>query len=67
MTVSSVRSLEEQRRDFSRSRFLAMPIAGTIAWAIVGIVSPFVSPSLAAWVLFIATGLIFLMALFIAR
>lgn len=67
MSVSAVRSLEDQRRDFSKSRFLAMPIAGTIAWAIVGIVSPFVSPGLAAWVLFIATGMIFLMGLLVAR
>lgn len=67
MSGVPVRSLEEQRRDFSRNRFLAMPIAGTIAWAIVGIVSPFVSTAVAAWVLFIATGMIFLMGLLIAR
>lgn len=67
MSVPSVRSLEEQRREFSRSRFLAMPIAGTIAWALIGIISPFVSVELAAWVLFIATGMIFLLGLLVAR
>jgi hypothetical protein len=67
MTTHSSRSLEEQRLEFSRSRFLAMPIAGTIAWAIIGIASPFVAESLAAWILFICTGMIFGIALIIAR
>lgn len=64
MTVHSSHSLEEQRVEFSRSRFLAMPIAGTIAWAIIGITSPFVSVNLAAWILFICTGTIFALVLF---
>ena len=67
MTTLSTRSLEEQRKEFSQSRFLAMPIAGTIAWAIIGVVSPFVSESLAAWVLFICTGMIFGLGLIVAR
>ena len=67
MTTPSTRSLEDQRNEFSQSRFLAMPIAGTIAWAIIGIVSPFVSESLAAWVLFICTGMIFGLGLIVAR
>ena len=67
MTTSSTRSLEEQRKEFSQSRFLAMPIAGTIAWAIIGITSPFVPVGLAAWILFICTGMIFALGLLIAR
>lgn len=67
MSQSPAPSLEEQRRSFSRSRFLSMPIAGTIAWAIIGIVSPFVPLELAAWVLFIGTGMIFLLGLLISR
>lgn len=67
MTMQPVRSLEEQCREFSQGRFLSMPIAGTVAWAIVGIVSPFVSVNLAAWILFICTGMIFALALVIAR
>lgn len=67
MTAHSSRSLEEQRLEFSRSRFLAMPIAGTIAWTIIGIVSPLVSETLAAWVLFICTGMIFALGLVVAR
>lgn len=67
MPSQAVPSLEEQRREFSQSRFLAMPIAGAIAWTIIGIVSPFVSVGLAAWVLFICTGMIFALGLLIAR
>lgn len=67
MTTHPSRSLEEQRLEFSGSRFLAMPIAGTIAWTIVGITSSFVSVGLAAWILFICTGMIFALGLLIAR
>jgi len=67
METESVRSLEEQRREFSKGRFLSMPIAGTIAWTIIGIASPFVSVDLAAWILFIGTGMIFALGLLISR
>ena len=67
MDTQSAHSLEEQRREFSKSRFLSMPIAGTIAWAIIGIASPFVSVPLAAWILFIGTGMIFALGLLISR
>ena len=66
-TTHPSRSLEEQRIEFSRSRFLAMPIAGTIAWAIIGIASLFVPLGIAAWILFICTGMIFALGLFISR
>jgi hypothetical protein len=61
------RSLEDYWLEFSRSRFLAMPIAGTIAWAVVGIAGLFLKPLPASLVLFIATGAIFYLALFVAR
>src|SRR5690606_23689059 len=67
MTTQSSLTLEEQRVEFSRSRFLAMPLAGTIAWAVIGIVGAFVPVGLAAWILFIATGMIFALGLFLAR
>jgi len=67
MSVPPVRSLEEQRVEFSQSRLLAMPIAGTIAWTIIGILGAFVPVGLAAWILFICTGMIFGLGLFIAR
>ena len=67
MTHTSPLTLDEQRAEFARSRFLAMPIAGTIAWSVVGVSAVFLPVDLAAWVLFIGTGSIFGMALLIAR
>lgn len=67
MSSQSSLTLEEQRVEFSRSRFLAMPLAGTIAWTVIGIAGVFVPVGLAAWILFIATGMIFALGLFLAR
>lgn len=67
MTTLTSRSLDEQRVEFSRSRFLAMPIAGAIAWTIIGIAGMFVPVGLAAWILFICTGMIFGLGLIVAR
>jgi hypothetical protein len=67
MHSQTSRTLDEQRVEFSRSRFLAMPIAGTIAWTIVGVAGGLVSLGLASWILFIATGSIFGLGLIVAR
>jgi hypothetical protein len=61
------RTLEEQRAEFARRRFLAMPLAGTIAWAAVGIAGLLLSPQWTVWALFIATGSIVYLGLFISR
>ena len=66
MPAQSPRSLDEQRLEFAQNRFLAMPIAGTIAWTIIGIAGAFVPTGLAAWILFICTGSIFGLGLLIA-
>jgi hypothetical protein len=60
-------SLEAQRVEFARSRFLAMPIAGAIAWTVIGIAGAFLPTGLAAWALFIGTGMIFGLGLLLAR
>lgn len=60
-------SLDAQRIEFSRARFLAMPIAGTIAWIVVGIAGMLVRPQIAALILFGATGLIFYLGLLVAK
>jgi len=67
MTNLSPRTLDQQRTEFARNRFLAMPIAGAIAWSIVGIGGAFLPTGLAAWLLFIATGSIFGLGLLVAR
>ena len=52
----NTRSLDEQRNEYKQRRFLAMPIAGTIAWLIVGIAGATLSEVLKVWVLYGATG-----------
>jgi|SRR5450631_2242552 ethanolamine transporter EutH len=63
----STATLEDQRAEFSRSRFLAMPIAGAIAWTFIGIAGALFSAPQAALALFIGTGAIFYLGLLIAR
>ena len=60
-------SLEEHRAWFARSPFLAMPIAGTIAWTVIGIGGMLLPTNLAAWAVFIGTGMIFSIGLVVAR
>lgn len=66
MTPSS-RSLEAQRIEFSNGRFLATPLAGLIAWLVIGVSSFFLSPYQTVWVLFIATGSIVYLGMFISK
>lgn len=61
------RSLDEQRDEFSRRRFLAMPLAGAIAWTMVGVAGAFAAPIYAVWVLFIATGSIACLGILLSR
>lgn len=60
-------SLEEQRVEFSRRRFVAMPLAGILAWAVVGIAGTFLKPLPAAMALFVATGSIAYLGMFLSR
>jgi len=60
-------TLRELRADFGSERFLAMPIAGTIAWAVAGILGAQLPPMGASWALFICTGMIFPMGILIGR
>ena len=52
-------TLEQQRESFKQNRFIAMPLAGTIVWAILGASAPFVSELTITWMLYIGTGAIF--------
>lgn len=60
-------SLDAQRAQFARSRFLAMPIAGTLAWIVIGVAGCFLRAPYNAFVLFGATGSIFYLALLVAK
>lgn len=65
--TQSTRSLEEQREEFSRSKFLATPLSGLIVWLIIGISSLFFSPFTTVWILFIGTGSIVYLSLGISK
>jgi hypothetical protein len=61
------RSLDEQRREFAHRRGLAMPLAGAVAWTIVGVAGIFLPPLLKAWALFVAVGSIAGLGIFLSR
>jgi hypothetical protein len=61
------RTLADLRADFGRSRLLAMPIAGTIAWTVAGIFGARLGEEAASYALFICMGSIFPLGLLIAR
>jgi hypothetical protein len=65
--TATTRSLDQQRAEFADRRFIAMPIAGTLAWLIVGMTSPFLSTFGAVMVLFVATGSIAYLGMFVSR
>jgi len=60
-------SLDEQRMEFARRRGLAMPLAGLIAWSVVGVGGAVLSPGLEVWLLFIVTGSIAYLGMFLSR
>lgn len=65
--MSADRTLQDLRAEFGRSRFLAMPIAGTIAWAVAGVLGAMLPVEAASYALFMCTGSIFPLGLLIAR
>jgi hypothetical protein len=64
---SSDPTLRELRAQFGSSRFIAMPIAGMIAWAVAGVLGSQLRPGAASIALFICTGMIFPLGILIAR
>jgi uncharacterized protein DUF7010 len=61
------RTLDEQRREFAQRRGLAMPLAGAVAWTIVGVAGAFLPPGLEVWVLFGAVGFVAGLGIFFSR
>ena len=66
-TVPVVDDLSAQREAFARRRFLAMPLAGALAWTVVGIAGAVLPLAAAVWVLFIATGAIAYLGIGLSR
>lgn len=61
------RTLEEQRLEFSSRKFLATPLAGLIIWTLIGLCGLFFSRIIAVWSIFIGTGSIVYLGLFLSR
>jgi hypothetical protein len=62
-----MRTLEQQRQEYRQRRFIAMPLAGTLAWAAVALASLVLPESAMAIVLFSATGSIFFFGILISK
>lgn len=60
-------SLDQHRRNFASRRFLTVPLAGALCWLVAGVINLFVSPFVAAWTLFIATGSIVYVAMALSK
>ena len=61
------RTLEQQRIDFANRSFLATPLAGLIAWTVTGIAALILPIYYTVWTLFIATGSIAYLGMFISK
>jgi hypothetical protein len=63
----SNRTLEQQRIEFSNRKFLATPLAGLIIWTIIGLIGIFFSDFIAVWSIFVGTGSIVYLGLFLSK
>lgn len=60
-------SLEAQRIAFSNKKFIATPLSGLIVWTIIGFSGLFFSDYITVWTLFIGTGSIVYLGLFLSK
>ena len=65
--MSTDRRLSELRAEFGRSRFLAMPVAGAVAWLAAGVFGAILPASQASIALFLCMPAVFPLALLFAR
>ncbi|MGB5244703.1 MAG: hypothetical protein WBN16_07230 [Lutimonas sp.] len=61
------RTLEQQRIEFINQKFLATPLAGLIIWTIIGLIGILFSDFIAVWSIFIGTGSIVYLGLFLSK
>lgn len=61
------RILEVQRIEFTNRKFLATPLAGMLVWLIIGIAGITLPVRTTVWVLFIGTGSIVYLGMFISK
>jgi hypothetical protein len=60
-------TLEQQREEYSKSRFLAMPLAGMIMWLLVAIASQFIDEGMMVLTTYMLIGSIFYLGVFISK
>lgn len=60
-------TLEQQRKEFSDRRLLAMPLAGLTVWLVIGIAAFVLPITQTVWALFIGTGSIAYLGIFISK
>ena len=60
-------SLDAQHAAFLNNRFLALPIAGTVVWAAIGVAGALLPMRQAVWAIWIGTGMIFYLGIGVAR
>lgn len=61
------RTLEQQRIEFINQKFLATPLAGLIIWTLIGLIGIFFSDFIAVWSIFIGTGSIVYLGMFLSK
>ena len=61
------RTLDEQRIEFTNQKFLATPLAGLIIWTLIGVIGVFFSDFVSVWSIFIGTGSIVYLGLFLSK
>lgn len=66
-TVETPLTLEQHRAAFTARRFLNVPLAGLLCWAVVGLVSPWLNDFQATILLFIATGSIVYVGMLLSK
>lgn len=61
------KTLEQYRTEFKQKKLITMPIAGTIVWAILGVMALLIPAKQMVLPFYIGTGCIFYLALFLSR
>ena len=65
--MSPAATLQEVRDDFAQSRLVAMPIAGTIAWTVAGVLGALLPVQQASLAMFICVGMTFYLGMLVGH
>ncbi|MEM1262870.1 MAG: hypothetical protein AAGH76_10775 [Pseudomonadota bacterium] len=65
--TNAATTLEQHRDDFSNRRFLAMPLAGAIMWALVGVAGVIAPPFYKVMAVWVGAGSIFYLGMLLSR